>query len=193
MQLIDSEFSCLDGTCRYCSAEAAQQIRQALQGLPLRAAHFLGTGDYHYISLFWLERIGEPFALILFDNHPDDQPGAFGSEILSCGSWVADARMLPSCKAVAWFDGNGVWQGDPVPEGLPVYLSIDLDVLSEGCIETNWNQGNVNVSELQDAVSTAVSGHDVLGADICGGPAAESGASDFTRSLELAQMLISFL
>lgn len=193
MQLVSSDFSCLEGTCCYCSAEAAQQIRQAVNGLPLNAAHFLGTGDYHYVSLFWLERISAPFALILFDNHPDDQPCAFGSDILSCGSWVANARELPMCKAVRWFDGNGNWQGDELPDGLPVYLSIDLDVLSKDCIETNWNQGEVGVASLQAAVSEAVSGRNVLGADVCGGPAAESGESDFTRSLELAQTLISFL
>lgn len=193
MQFVDSNFSCLDGTCCYCSQEAAEQIRQALCGLPLRAAHFLGTGDYHYVSLFWLERLQEPFALVLFDNHPDDQPCAFGSDILSCGSWVANARRLPMCKAAAWFDGNGEWQGDAIPEGLPVYLSIDLDVLSEDCITTNWNQGKVKPEELHAALEQAVRGRTVLGADICGGPAAESGASDFTRSLELAQTLISFL
>ena len=193
MELVSSEFSCLEGTCCYCSQEAAQQIRQALDSLPLHAAHFLGTGDYHHVSLFWLERLQEPFALVLFDNHPDDQPCAFGSDILSCGSWVADARELSMCKAVAWFDGNGSWQGDKVPEGLPLYLSVDLDVLSEDFIETNWNQGRVCLQELQEALAEAVSGHSVLGADVCGGPAAESGESDFTRSLELAQTLISFL
>ncbi len=193
MQLVSSGFSSLDGTCCYCSQEAAEQIRQALDGLPLRAAHFLGTGDYHYISLFWLERLQEPFALVLFDNHPDDQPCAFGSDILSCGSWVADARQLPMCKAVAWFDGNGRWQGNTIPKELPVYLSIDLDVLSEQSITTNWNQGNVRPEELHRALCEAVQGRTVLGADICGGPAAESGESDFTRSLELAQTLISFL
>lgn len=193
MQLVSSDFSCLEGTCCYCSQEAARQIRQALGSLPLHAAHFLGTGDCHYVSLFWLERLREPFALVLFDNHPDDQPCAFGSDILSCGSWVADARELPMCKAVAWFDGEGSWQGDKVPEGLPVYLSIDLDVLSEDSITTDWSQGNVTPEGLQAALGQAVQGHTVLGADICGGPAAESGQSDFTRSLELAQTLISFL
>lgn len=193
MELVGSDYSRLEGTCCYCSTEAAQQIRQALGSLPLHSAHFLGTGDYHYVSLFRIERIQEPFALVLFDNHPDDQPCAFGSGVLSCGSWVDDARKLPHCKSVRWFDGNGVWQGDAVPEGLPVFLSIDLDVLSEDFIETDWDQGEVSLEELQAAVLQAISGHEVLGADICGGPAAESGASDFTRSLELAQILISLL
>lgn len=193
MQLTDSNFSQLDGTCCYCSEDAAQQIRQAIDGLPLNAAHFLGSGDCHYVSLFWLERIQEPFALVLFDNHPDDQPCAFGSDILSCGSWVANARKLPMCKAVRWFTGDGAWQGDDIPEGMPLYLSIDLDVLSEDVIKTNWSQGCVSLPELLAAIQAATTGRTTLGADICGGPAAENGESDFGRSLELAQTLISFL
>ena len=193
MNLIDSNFSHIEGTCCYCSDDAARQIRQTVRSLPLNAAHFLGSGDCHYLSLFWVELIREPFALVLFDNHPDDQPCAFGSGILSCGSWVAEARKLPFCKAVRWFDGHGTWQGDEIPDGLPVYLSVDLDVLSEECIETDWDQGEVSVQALQEAVCETISGRRVIGADICGGPSAESGNSDFARSLELAQILISFL
>lgn len=193
MTIADSEFSALEGTCCYCSEDAAQSIRQAISGLPLCAAHFLGTGDYHYISLFWLERIAEPFALVLFDNHPDDQAGAFGDEVLSCGSWVARARSLPFCKAVAWFAGDGKWHGDSIPAGIPVYLSIDLDVLSKEFLETNWDQGAATPAQLETAVRESIQGHKVIGADICGGPAPESGRSDFSRSLEIAQTLISFL
>lgn len=191
MELVNSDFSNQEGTCCYCSEEAARQIRQTVASMPLHAVHFLGTGDCHYVSLFWIELVREPFALVLFDNHPDDQPCAFGSGILSCGSWVADARDLSLCKAVSWFNGKGEWKGDAVPDGLPVYLSIDLDVLSKDCIETDWDQGEIRMEALEAAVSEVVSGHSVLGADICGGPPAGSG--DFTRSLELAHTLISLL
>lgn len=102
MQVIQSDFSTLEGTNCYCSEESAARIRQAISGLPLSAVHMIGTGDYHYISLFWLERIREPFSLVLFDNHPDDQPSAFSPDTLSCGSWVAEARKLPCCIGTYW-------------------------------------------------------------------------------------------
>jgi len=49
---------------------------------------FLGSGDFHHLSLVLLERIKEPFSLIVFDFHPDwdTLPPKFG-----CGSWVTQA------------------------------------------------------------------------------------------------------
>ena len=78
MELVLSDFSGLEGSCCYCSGEAGAEMRKRISALPLEAVHYIGTGDYHYQTLFWLERIGRPFALLLIDNHPDDQPGAFG-------------------------------------------------------------------------------------------------------------------
>lgn len=190
MELLSSDYSALEGTCCYCSDEAAQSIRQAIKGLPLCAVHFLGTGDYHYQTLFWLERIGAPFALVHFDNHPDDQAGAFGEGILSCGSWVANARRLANCRAASWFDGSGHWQWEAIPEGLPVYLSVDLDVLGKEYLDTDWDQGSVAPAELASAIQEATEGRTVLGIDVCGGPAPVSGASDFSGSLALTKTIL---
>ncbi|MDO5321734.1 MAG: arginase family protein [Bacteroidia bacterium] len=106
MKVIRSDFSALEGTNCYCSEESAAHIRQAVSSLPLNAVHMIGTGDYHYISLFWLERIQEPFTLVLFDNHPDDQPSAFSPDTLSCGSWVAEARKLKYCSEDYWISAH---------------------------------------------------------------------------------------
>ena len=37
--------------------------------------------------LLWMEKITEPFSLVLFDRHPDTQRPSFG-DITSCGGWV---------------------------------------------------------------------------------------------------------
>ena len=173
MQLVDSDFSCLEGTCCYCSQEAARQIRQALGGLPLHAAHFLGTGDCHYVSLFWLERMQEPFSLVLLDNHPDDQRTAFGGDILSCGSWVAEARKLPFCKETIWIRDEADFT---LPEQDAVYLSIDLDVLSPDFARTNWDQGSMTMAQLCGIVRRLMEERRVAGADICGGISESQGA-----------------
>ena len=60
MQRIIADFSAFEGTNCYCSAESAERIRRAVADLPLHAFHVIGTGDYHYQTLFWLERIAEP-------------------------------------------------------------------------------------------------------------------------------------
>jgi len=63
-----------------------------------------GSGDYHYLSAFWLRRIEGPFTLVSFDNHPDwdIRPPHW-----CCGSWISRALTLPNLeRAVVWGCGN---------------------------------------------------------------------------------------
>ena len=47
------------------------------------------------MSLLWLKKVHTPFRLLVFDNHTDMQPPAFGG-LLSCGGWAAEAlKALP--------------------------------------------------------------------------------------------------
>lgn len=182
-KLIDSSFQELEGTNCYCSEESAATIRQAISGLPLNAVHYIGTGDYHYISLFWAERIAEPFILILFDNHPDDQPAAFGGNMLSCGSWVMEVRSLPFCKGTFWIQKESDRAVlDSLPK-LPVYLSVDLDVLSTEFARTDWNQGDMSLSALEKMILKIKNARRIIGSDICGGLTVEKGASAEDRAI----------
>ena len=177
MQRIFADFSSFEGTNCYCSAESADRIRQALAELPLHAFHFIGTGDYHYQTLFWLERVAEPFSLVLFDHHPDDQEGAFGEDLLSCGGWVARARRLPCLQADVWIrDAADFPALDALPR-LPVYLSLDLDVLSDRFARTDWDQGAMTLGEMQTALRALAASRRILGVDLCGGNTPEKGAS----------------
>ncbi len=170
-----SEVCGLEETCCYCSAESAAKIRAYIAALPLRALHLIGTGDYHYISLFWLERIAEPFDLVIIDHHPDDQPPAFGGGLLSCGSWVADAEALPSLRRVSHVKDFA--DAEQLPrDAFPVYISIDLDVLSEEYARTDWDQGDMTLEELERVVLSVSAEHPLLGADLCGGLTPEKGA-----------------
>lgn len=178
MFVVDSDFSALEGTNCYCSDESAAQIRQAISGLPLCAVHRIGTGDYHYVSLFWLERVTEPFTLVLFDNHPDDQPTAFSPDTLSCGSWVAEARKLPFCQDVIWIRRTCLPENREVLWPNKVYLSIDLDVLSEEYARTDWDQGTMTLEELVKAIEAIKASSYILGVDICGGLTPQRGATD---------------
>ena len=177
MQRIITDFSAFEGTNCYCSADSADRIRRAISGQPLHAFHEIGTGDYHYQTLFWLERVAEPFSLVLFDHHPDDQAGAFGEELLSCGSWVAAARRLPLLQADRWIrDAADFPALDSLP-ALPVYISLDLDVLAPDFARTDWDQGNMTLDELSAAISGLMAAHRILGVDLCGGNTPEKGAS----------------
>ena len=167
----------IEGTSCYCSPEAEDALRERLAGLPQGGLFWIDTGDYHYISKLRLERIREPFALVLYDNHPDDQPGAFGSGLLSCGGWVQTARdTLPLLKKVFL---NTL----PEDSSLPVFLSLDLDVLSPAFARTDWDQGSMTMEELLTAIDRIMTAHRVLGVDVCGGITAAKGGTAEDRRI----------
>jgi len=167
--------SSMEGVCCYCDAEALSKLRKLLTPLSSNAIHWIDSGDYHYLSLLWLEKITTPFALVLFDNHNDDQQTAFDSSLLSCGSWVNEAKKLPLLKYFYHSKGE---TNIVVPDGLPVYLSIDKDVLSRQYAITDWDQGEMTLDELATAVKEIAGGHTIIGVDICGELSPAKGAVD---------------
>ena len=190
----------IGGTECYCDPQSATLIRgriaaSAGDGPHSPGIHWLDGGDFHYASLFWLERIARPFVLVLIDNHSDDQPGAFGGDLLSCGGWVAEAReTLPMLKETVWIREAG--RETALPD-LPVYLSIDKDVLSRDFARTNWDQGEMTLPQLKEIVRTIASRHEILGIDICGELSASKGATadDYAinraTNLELQDFFVS--
>lgn len=170
------DFTSLEGGCCYCDSEAASVIRDAIGPYSARGVHWLDSGDYHYASLFWLEKVARPFCLVLFDNHPDDQPTAFGSPLLSCGSWVLEARKLPMLQAVLHIRRADDVRG--LPASLPVYLSIDKDVLNRDSARTDWEQGTMTLEELRGALAAVTEGRCIAGADVCGELTPGKGAVD---------------
>lgn len=81
------DMSDITGTDCYCDDDAAAEIKGRIGNMPVKAVHYIDSGNYHYVSSIWLDKITEPFTLVVFDNHPDMQPPAFG-DILSCGGWI---------------------------------------------------------------------------------------------------------
>ena len=177
----------LDGTNCYCSDEALEELRERLSAVPLDAVHWIDSGDYHYLSALFLERIGEDFELILLDNHPDDQAPAFGGPgALSCGSWVAWSRdRLPFFR-----QSTGV-RGPRSAGMLPVYVSLDLDILSADEFVTDWDQGIMSFGELLGGLRKLFSGRRIIGIDVCGGLTVSKGAtdSDLEKNLRLRTLL----
>ena len=170
------DFRHLEGTHFYCDPQAEKQLRKTAQDQGPDGIHHIDLGDYHYISLFFLQEIQEPFSLVLFDHHPDDQPGALNQGMLSCGNWVKFAReSLPQLHEVVWFGGPDAREPRP---GLPVYVSIDLDVLSRDEFVTDWDQGAMTVEELRSRLERIRRSHRIIGVDVCGGLTRAQGASD---------------
>ena len=50
----------------------------------------------------------------------------------------------------------------------PVYISIDKDVLDPSSAITNWDQGSLTLSELEQLLAVVFRQEQVIGIDICG-------------------------
>ena len=196
----------LPGSNCYCDEEAQNRILDDIKNYTGNGIHFIDSGNYHYVSRLWLSKMEHPFRLLVFDNHTDLQPPAFGG-LLSCGGWIADSlETLPELKRViligpdeeAWQHTeekyrericflsreklqtarqNGrmgeVLKALETDFEMPVYLSVDKDVLSREELRTNWSQGDMTLEELLNlirelAVLWKENGTELLGADICG-------------------------
>ena len=149
----------LPGSNCYCDGDAMETLRQKLEEFDADGIHFIDSGNYHYMSRIWLEKLNTPFRLVVFDNHTDMQPPTFGG-LLSCGGWVAASlEELPLLKEVLLVgpDQEAFDQTEPVlrekvrflsreklgemtleekvsffeelTAELPTYLSVDKDVL----------------------------------------------------------------
>lgn len=67
----------IQGTNCYCDEEAETLLRQKIAPFPAEAIHFIDSGNYHYMTKLWTEKLREPFVLVVADHHPDMQPPLF--------------------------------------------------------------------------------------------------------------------
>lgn len=180
------------GTNCYCNLNAEIRIKEEIADLEPSGIHFIDSGNYHYVSQFWMEKIQENFNLVVFDYHSDMQKPALGN-ILSCGSWVINSletnRYLKNViliglgkkekklidsqykENVICIDKDSAYMWDDNKykfENNPIYISIDKDVLSEKVVDTNWNQGEMNLNELETILHNIIIRENVIGIDICG-------------------------
>ncbi len=190
------------GTNCYCDEAAKTKLRKAILNYPPGGIHYIDSGNYHYVTKLWTEKINEPFSLLLFDHHTDMQPAAFGN-VLSCGSWVKD--MLDTCSnlvkvylmgadekytspLIGKYTDRLVWYSEKdlmntkkwdrfknfsIKEAL--YISIDKDLLSRETVITNWDQGNINLENLIKLITAILENHRVIGMDVNGECAALDG------------------
>ena len=198
------DFTNLQGTNCYCDEENLKILSESIGKGPF--LNWIDSGDYHYLSALTTLKTGEPFELVLFDHHTDRQQPEF--DILSCGGWVAWAeecnpnlRHTVSIGPPATISPEtpiGTQEPSRSEEpffhtGLPVYLSIDLDVLSPEEFHTNWDQGTMRLEELASLAAAALQGRRVLGVDVCGGVTRGKGATDaqLAHNLAVRKQIIS--
>ena len=77
---------------------------------------------------------------------------------------------------------------------LPIYISVDKDVLDVSEVSTNWDQGNMSMETLLHLIDVVCEGKKLIGADICGLLPASAGevksAESYEKGLRTDRQLI---
>lgn len=211
----------LSGVNCYCDEEACEVIRERIHDVPFEGIHFIDSGNYHYMSRIWLERAQEPFRLLVFDNHTDMQPPAFGG-LLSCGGWIADSlenleflqevvlagpdeeafsqverklarrvRFLSRENLKTWEKPAILSFFREIPRDLPLCISIDKDILCPEDAKTSWSQGDVRLPEFLECLAAAAEGRRILCVDICG--ESEPGEAGSEKNNRANEALLDFV
>ncbi|CAB3395375.1 arginase family protein [Kyrpidia spormannii] len=174
-----------------CPPDRGRALERNLSHLPPGRLTFIGSGDYHYLTNFFLRQISRPFTLVLIDHHDDAADAT--NEWLTCGNWVRFTERHRSLKRIVYTDGAGLSIAEPSPKrflwtkiplshpltGNPapllaqiptagVYVSIDKDVLDTRAAHTNWDQGGLDAQSLIHLFETVALRRSVIGADVCG-------------------------
>ncbi|VYU64886.1 Arginase family protein [Clostridium tertium] len=197
---LDEEYRWIDctkvrGTNGYCDKTAFHILQDKTKSLSPEGIHFIDSGNYHYVSELWINKIEEDFTLVVFDHHSDMTRPSFGN-ILSCGSWIMDEvdknkyikrvviiglseeqkETIPSKyldKVVCISDNDFIQLNKEdiyrfIDDKYPVYISIDKDVLSEDVVKTSWDQGKMNFDLLKRILHSIILKFDIIGIDVCG-------------------------
>ena len=114
---------------------------------------------------------------------------SFG-DILSCGSWIMDAidknnflknvliiglskeqkdtipnKYLDKVKCICDYDLKSINKEKLcgfLDDKLPIYISIDKDVLSEKVVDTSWDQGLMSFDELKKFLHIIISNYKMI-------------------------------
>ena len=178
----------------YVSDEAEKQIGERVDSVGIHGIHFLDSGNYHYVTKIMTDRIKEPFSLVVFDHHTDMQKPMIEG-LTSCGDWAGkvikdnpyicqlilvgpekkdiNAIGLRSNKLITYSAQEIRAEAmesktNQIDLSVPVYISIDKDVLDESISETNWSQGHMKLGTLEHMLGIIIRNQKVLGIDICG-------------------------
>lgn len=179
----------------YCSARAEKEIWNRIKTYGIHGIHYLDSGNYHYVTGIITKHIKQDFSLVVFDHHTDMQKPMI-EDMVSCGDWAGKTLDTNDClqqliligpnecdidqivcerkEKLLTFSAEELQGGEnqkkisQIKKNLPIYISIDKDVLDKKYSETNWNQGNMSLSMLEYLLSHFIENGRIIGIDICG-------------------------
>lgn len=189
------DLSDLKNVSRYCDERSLEMIRKKLSKFYDSKIKFIDSGNYHYVTYLLLEKIKQPFILVLFDHHTDMQPSFF-KELMSCGCWVKKTldenkyiqkviiigarekqiNLIEEkytdkiiCFSEEFIGEKYNWESFSQKYiNYPIYISIDKDIINPKEAKTDWDQGNLTLNELREIYMGICKKHEIIGIDICG-------------------------
>lgn len=224
--LIYLDASAVSGTNCYCDDFAYRTLSEIIEEYSVYGIHFLDSGNYHYMTRLWIEKCETPFHLVVFDNHTDMQPPMFGGILSCGGWIAAALEEVPMLQKVLLIgpDEEAYQTVDSeikkrvtlisremlctmrTPEimeiiadsilDLPIYISVDKDVLSVQEFTANWSQGDLSTDDLMLYLEfikrRAQDVHQkMIGMDVCGETDSEN-SDQIKKSDRVNQRLLSF-
>jgi arginase family enzyme len=91
-------------TCRHRAFRRFEaDLAARIADTPEPTLTFLGSGDFHHISLALLRDLNRPVNVLVLDNHPDWMRGV---PILHCGTWLYHAARLPHINRIFHVGGD---------------------------------------------------------------------------------------
>lgn len=199
--------SCIDlkslpSTKYMCSKKVLDSISEKIKKVE-NSLFFLGAGEYHHFSYILLKKINKTFSLIVIDKHVDYSNSYPG--FITCGSWLKDAAGLNQIAEIFVLseDKKNVNSSKikilspldykKIKPDLPIYISIDKDILTKSSINTTWDQGHCKPKTLIEIVSHFSSAFEIVGADICGEPPAQYFSPEHKKSEDINLKLLLLL
>ncbi|MEN3012471.1 MAG: hypothetical protein ABDH34_06280 [Dictyoglomus thermophilum] len=180
--------------CSYDRLKELEKFVNSISGIK-----FLGKSDFHYFTYLFVKSINIKFNLVVIDHHVDLKSTFEG--YISCGSWLRDVMKISSLNKIFLFtsDNNTGENNDKLVViskdfktlknmmgGLPIYVSIDKDILDKKCLNTNWEQGNMDIKEFFNLLNF-LSQFDMIGVDVCGEP--DFNLAEYEKSEKLNLMI----
>lgn len=162
---IQIDLRLISGTKFMCKLEQLKLIEKRIPFVQSLIS-FIGKGDYHYLSYIFLKRINEPFILIVVDNHVDMRYS--NKNFIRCDSWLYYAGLLKNLRQIFYVNSQRI--NNTIKTDLPIYISIDKDIIDKKYLKTSWSQGTTSPQQIFDFISSILSFNRVIGIDICGEP-----------------------
>ena len=170
-QTVHLDFTDISGTDMYCTPEAEAELKKRLAPFGVSGIHFLDSGNYHYMTKYFVEKIKTPFSLVMFDFHNDMQIPMIIIGPNQKTLEEIDVNRRDKLVCISLQDLEEKHAGEKIREikmNIPFYISIDKDVLDKTYAVTNWNQGKMSMTTLETLLHLFLVRGEVIGVDICG-------------------------